>query len=334
MKAPIIAFFNNKGGVGKTSLVYHLAWMYSDLGVRVLAADLDPQANLTAAFIDEDELGELWEGEFPTIARCVDPLVQATGDIGEARTKEISDNLALLLGDLALSAFEGHLSDAWPRCPDSDPQAFRIMSAFYRIMQNAAQANGAGVILMDLGPNLGAINRAALIAADYVVFPLSGDLFSLQGLRNLGPTLAKWRQGWTERIAKNPVQGLLLPEGRMQPAGYIVLQHSVRLDRPVKAYDQWIARIPATYCKYVEERDPPEGLTLANDPRCLALLKHYGSLMPMAQEARKPMFHLKPADGAIGAHFQAAQSAYQDFKRLAAIIAERTGLSWPVFEHA
>ena len=53
MSALLVAFFNNKGGVGKTSLVYHLAWMYADLGVRVVAADLDPQANLTAAFIDE-----------------------------------------------------------------------------------------------------------------------------------------------------------------------------------------------------------------------------------------------------------------------------------------
>lgn len=35
-----IAFFNNKGGVGQTSLVYHLAWMYADLGVSVVAADL------------------------------------------------------------------------------------------------------------------------------------------------------------------------------------------------------------------------------------------------------------------------------------------------------
>ena len=50
MTPPIIAFFNNKGGVGKTSLVYHLAWMYFDLGLRVIAADLDPQANLTSAF--------------------------------------------------------------------------------------------------------------------------------------------------------------------------------------------------------------------------------------------------------------------------------------------
>jgi chromosome partitioning protein len=49
MTIPIIAFFNNKGGVGKTSLVYHLAWMYRDLGLRVLAADFDPQANLTTS---------------------------------------------------------------------------------------------------------------------------------------------------------------------------------------------------------------------------------------------------------------------------------------------
>jgi chromosome partitioning protein len=45
MTPPIIAFFSNKGGVGKTSLVYHLAWMYFDLELKVVAADLDPQAN-------------------------------------------------------------------------------------------------------------------------------------------------------------------------------------------------------------------------------------------------------------------------------------------------
>jgi chromosome partitioning protein len=57
VSAPIIAFLNNKGGVGKTTLVYHLAWMFADLGVRVLAADLDPQANLTAAFFGD----EVWK---------------------------------------------------------------------------------------------------------------------------------------------------------------------------------------------------------------------------------------------------------------------------------
>ena len=49
----IIAFFNNKGGVGKTTLVYHLAYMLAEQGYKVLAADLDPQSNLTAMFLEE-----------------------------------------------------------------------------------------------------------------------------------------------------------------------------------------------------------------------------------------------------------------------------------------
>ena len=55
---------------------------------------------------------------------------------------------------------------------------------------------------MDLGPNLGAINRSALIAADYVVVPLLPGLSSLQGLNNLGLTLRRWRGEWQERLLK------------------------------------------------------------------------------------------------------------------------------------
>ena len=53
MNIPVLTFFNNKGGVGKTSLVYHLAWILSQTGHRVLTCDLDPQANLSAAFLNE-----------------------------------------------------------------------------------------------------------------------------------------------------------------------------------------------------------------------------------------------------------------------------------------
>ena len=60
MSVPIITFFNNKGGVGKTSLVFHLAWMLAEMGKRVVAIDLDPQANLTSAFLPESELESLW----------------------------------------------------------------------------------------------------------------------------------------------------------------------------------------------------------------------------------------------------------------------------------
>jgi len=327
----VIAFFNNKGGVGKTSLVYHLAWMYNEMGLRVVAADLDPQANLTSAFLDEDRLEQLWQpgSTADTVYECVRPLMRGIGDVASIDPVAVEDGLALIPGDLALSTFEDQLSDSWPRCLDRDERSFRVMSAFWRICQQAGRDLRANIVLVDLGPNLGAINRSALIAADFVVVPLSPDLFSLQGLRNLGPTLRTWRQEWTDRLKRNPASDLPLPPGRMEPVGYVVQQHSIRLDRPVQAYDRWIARIPAVYREAV--LDEPEGtrLSVTDDPHSLALLKHYRSLMPMAQEARKPMFYLKPADGAIGAHTKAVQNAHRDFQKLATRIAQRTGVSLP-----
>lgn len=329
MSPPIIAFFNNKGGVGKTSLVYHLAWMYRDLGLRVLAADFDPQANLTSAFLDEDRLEEIWlAADQPnTVWRCFQPLIRGIGDIADPLIEEIDEGLSLLNGDLQLSGFEDDLSSEWPGCLDRKERSFRVIAAFWRLLQTAASHQQAEVILMDLGPNLGAINRSALIATDYVVVPLSPDLFSLQGLKNLGPTLRRWREEWQERLDKNPAADLPLPKGQMQPIGYVILQHAVRLDRPVEAFQRWMERIPDTYHQQVlQDQAEAKSLKVAQDPSCLALLKNYQSLMPMAQEARKPIFHLKPADGAIGSHIAAVKNVYRDFKHLAEKIAQPIAL--------
>jgi chromosome partitioning protein len=327
---PVIAFFNNKGGVGKTSLVYHVAWMMADRGLRVLATDLDPQGNLSAAFLDEERLEELWprDQSAATVYGAIKPLQSGVGDVADPCVESITDDLGLVPGDMALSRFEDDLSQVWPKCLDGDERAFRVISAFWRVLQRGAEAFDANVILIDLGSNLGAINRSALIASDFVVIPLDPDLFSLQGLRNLGPTLRDWRRGWRDRLPKNPAADeLQLPPGGMQPAGYVVMQHSVRRDRPVRSYDRWIAEIPGTYRECVLSEPDNAAPPVASDPQCVALLKHYRSLMPMGQAARKPIFQLKPADGAIGAHATAVRAAYEDFLRLAQNIGTRTGIS-------
>ncbi len=324
-----IVFFNNKSGVGKTSLVYHLAWMYADLNIKVVAADLDPQANLTSMFLEEDRLEELWpDGEHTqSILGSVKPILKGTGDIASPHVEEVTDNIGLLVGDLGLSIFEDKLSDAWPRCLDRDESAFRIVSAFYRMLLKAAEARKAELVLIDVGPNLGAINRAAIIAAQHVVVPLAPDFFSLQNLRNLGPTLRNWHEEWKVRLNKNPERTLLLPQSGMQPAGYVIQLDAMRNTiRPVKSYSQWMTRIPAEYRKAVLDKTTKNAPTAEADSHCLALLKHYRSLMPMAMEARKPMFFLKPADGAIGAHTKAVQDCYKDFKALAEKIAKRCGV--------
>ena len=328
----VVAFFNNKGGVGKTTLGYHLSWMYADLGVSVVVADLDPQANLTAMFLSEYRLEELWpDGDHPlSILGSISPIVRGLGGISEPHVEEVNDNLGLIVGDLGLSRFEARFSAAWPGCLDGNEAALRTESAFYRTIREAAEMREADLVLIDVAPNLGAINRAAILAANFVVFPLAPDLFSLQALRNLGPILREWRTEWKARLARWPDgPSLPLPSSDVTPAGYIVMRHAVLGGRPVQAYQKWLHRIPGVYrAEALGDADTAAvpDTDAADDVNCLATLQNYRSLMPMAQDARKPMFHLKAADGALGGHIYAVQECYDDFKDLAIAIAETCGV--------
>ncbi len=321
----VITFFNNKGGVGKTTLVYHLSSMLAELGHRVLAVDLDPQANLTSVFLSNERLSEIYEteGERPTILSAISPLNRGIGDIKKVHIEQINTNLGLIAGDLELSLFEDKLSTNWGNCLNGDEAAFRIVSAFYRIMKEAEKEFKADYVIVDVGPNFGAINRAALIAADYVVVPMGADLFSLQGLKNLGSRLNKWRTEWRDRLQRNPASDLNLPAAEMTPLGYVVMQHGIKESRPVKSYLRWANRIPKVFEESVLMNDDFRDKRVENDENCIALLKHYHSLIPMAMEARKPIFLLKPADGAIGAHFSAVKNTYSDFTHLANEIIDR-----------
>ena len=308
-----VAFFNDNGGVGKTTLVYHLAWMYSELGVAVVAADLDPQANLTAMFLSEDRIEELWpNGDHPqSIWGAV------SDDTARPHVEEIAYNLGVLVGDLALSRFEAELASAWPSCMHGDEAAFRTESAFHRTILEAAASRDAELVLIDLGPNLGAINRAATIAAHFVVVPLAPDLFSLQGLRNVGVALRDWRNGWRDRLDRRPDDATLsLPSAEIKAAGYVVIQHGVGAASPVQTYRKWMRQIPDAYHEVA-----PDG-----DTHCLATLKHHSSLMYMAREAEKPMFRLRAADGALGGHTHAVLDCYAEFKDLATAIAHKCGI--------
>lgn len=326
-----LALFNNKGGVGKTTLTYHLANMVARLGWRVLAVDLDPQANLTSAFFDEDKLELFWEPESNgTILSSVAPLIRQLGDVQIPEPREAADRLWVVPGDLGLSSFEDRLSDAWPRSFLGDEGAIRVTTAFHRIIRGAASQVSADVVFLDVGPNLGAINRAALLASDNLVVPLAADLFSLQGLRNLGPTLREWRQAWQNLGLPRVPSGIDAPGGAMEPIGYVVLQHAVRLDRPVKAYDRWLRRIPGEFHRSVLGESDPAISGGAADPYQLASLRNYRSLMPLAQDARKPMFDLRAGDGALGSTGRLVQTCYREFENLAGRVMDAANIPMPI----
>ncbi|MEU0197409.1 MULTISPECIES: AAA family ATPase [unclassified Streptomyces] len=338
-----IALFNNKGGVGKTTLTYHLAHMIQRLGLSVLAVDLDPQANLTSMCLEETEIEELWENPSElinqgaaaaglpgtgrvrsgqTIADAVRPILEGTGDIATVEPSRLQAGLWLLPGSLDLSRFEDKLSNEWSRAYAGDIAAVRTSTSFHRIIEQATRAVEADVVLIDVGPNLGAINRAALISADTVLMPLAADLFSLKGLSNLGPTLRQWRSDWQGLVLPRVPSNISAPRAEMRPLGYVIMQPEMRLDRPVKAYERWLQRIPWVYSSAVLDESPP---SRTDDRHRIATLRNYRSLMPLAHDARKPMFDLRPADGALGSTQQYVKTCFKEFRALAQEVLARIG---------
>lgn len=136
------------------------------------------------------------------------------------------------------------------------------------------------------------------------------------------------------RYGKKAPSALSMPKGIIKPIGYIMMQHAILDTRPVKAYQRWMNKIPKIYREAVLQENDLEKtnanmITVENDPYCLITLKHYRSLMPLAMEARKSIFFLKSADGAIGAHSEAVKTCNSDFEKLATRIAEKASITFP-----
>lgn len=314
---PTVAFVNNKGGIGRTSLVYHLAWIYAQQGTRVLVCDFDPQAHLTAMLLGEEQLEPLWDPSRPGLAESLRDRIERRDSPRSPHVELVARNLSALVGTPRLAALDGALAEAWTAA-QTDPSACRAVTALSDVAQAAAAQAGAHVILIDAGPGLGAINRSALVAADHVVVPLAADLFSVAGIEGLGAWLRDTRAGWTRRRAGSRVG----PIGAMRAAGYVVTMYDAQGD-PGTSQARWLRRLPAAYAREVlgaaAAGDDP-----STDPHCLGIVRNFRGLMFLAEQARKPVFLLRAADGALGSHAIAAQQAFADFQVLADRLAAAT----------
>jgi hypothetical protein len=249
---------------------------------------------------------------------------------------ELEHNLWILPGDLSLSRFEGKLAKEWPAIFSTDADSsLHVVTAIERLATMVGNDYDADLVLFDVGPSLGALNRAVLLACDAVVIPLAPDLFSLRGLQNVGEAMTDWRTDW-EQARIRILQGKdrsggrrgdrtgAPPEHAMRPIGYVIQQHLTRDDVPLKVYAGWAGQIPEDYVRCVLGQDPG-AMThgRAKDANCLGHLRHFASLVPLAQMAGKPIFDLKHADGVLGSQFQLVERARVEFTALAEKILAR-----------
>jgi chromosome partitioning protein len=309
----VIAFFNHKGGVGKTTLLFNVALALHELGHSVALFDADAQANLTGLALTEEAYDHALDTD-ATIWATVAPLVTGAGDFQPRPPVEIRDRVWVVPGDIRLSNFEAILPVGWTEALAGEARGFRVTSALHRLFAATADATDADYALIDLGPNVGALNRSALIAAHGVVIPLAPDLFSVMALPSVGNSMRDWQRQWRTAITNQP-DGLdfALPSGDARPLGYVSQQFSVYGSRPAAAYRDWLGRIAEAYREGVLS---PLGLTSRDGADQLGALRNFGTLVPTAQHAHKAIFELS-GNEARGAQYTRAQESRDLFQEIA-----------------
>lgn len=197
-----IALFNNKGGVGKTTITTSLAYQLHREGKKVLIIDLDPQSNTTQVVLNEKQVERIYVeninslDRIKTIKDIYNPMRDSNeAVIGEVKQSILSSNknkfkCDIIPSHLSLSEFEDTLSDAWSDLRANKLGGFRRTNWFIQLVNQLDEEYD--FLLLDLSPSLGALNRSVLLNVDFFIIPVTGDIYNQYGIKNIGSWINSW----------------------------------------------------------------------------------------------------------------------------------------------
>lgn len=320
----IISVFNNKGGVGKSTLTYHLGNALAELGHRVLMVDLDPQCNLTICAMMEETLHNIWEEEEPFIDNYESALIQKPEIFNKPRSihfilKPAEDgiseppnlcipysmgkNIDLLPGRLSLHKYENKIAERWSGVYQGDNLSIRTITNIRSICQRYAEARKYEYVLIDTSPSLGILNKVIMSTVDGFFIPAQPDMFSLYGIRNIGNALQLWQKEFTniytllseERRSKFPSQFV-------QFLGYTIYNAKkyTRDNEPFNEYNlaqahyQYVTQIPETILNSIQEsnRAKVRAELIARPIGGSSIIHSHNTFPAMAQALKCPMWRV------------------------------------------
>jgi chromosome partitioning protein len=202
-----ISIFNNKGGVGKTSLCWNVADALARKDKKVLLIDFDPQCNLSIAVLGEDTfvniLPTVNQPYGATIRAFLQRFLQNTGgeEVFTHKGRHTHQNVDLVAGDFWLNVYAESLNVGADLLSGTGLSRFVVLDT---LIDKVQQANDTqyDYVLIDLPPSFGSLVRAAFYSSDYFVVPCTSDNFSVYCVGLIGQMVPNFIQDWDSGLSR------------------------------------------------------------------------------------------------------------------------------------
>jgi cellulose biosynthesis protein BcsQ len=282
--------------------------------------DCDSQCNLSSYCLNDQQIEKEWKEDGRSIYRIVEDLIEGLGDFKKRNPLKLSENLHLVPGDIQFSLFEDKLANTWIPARGGESSALRLQSAIYRYASWLSDDRGYhfDLVLLDLGPNLGSLNRSLLISSDYFIVPVAPDLFSIRGTENLGKRISEWSVEWKQTQEHKNRINFTYPTGKPRFLGYVTQNHNSRQNGSQQMTQGWQiygSRLDKSIKEnIINKLGPLDQLFEAeiNDFK-IGQTPNLHSLIPYSMNARKPTYLCTSQDGLNGAHITKAIETKRHF---------------------
>ncbi|MFC3034027.1 ParA family protein [Pseudoalteromonas fenneropenaei] len=318
----IVSVFNNKGGVGKSTLSFHLACALSEMGKKTLMIDLDPQSNLTLQCISPEKLEELWIEEEPYIEdfqaaleesgesfekfvekpRSIHCLLKPIEDgvfesFSLGSVYKINENLGLIPGRLSLHSYEDKISKSWSDAFLGEPQALRVITSIRNICLEAGDKYGYEYVIIDTSPSLGILNRILISMSTGFFVPCMPDMFSTFGITNIGQALKIWKNQFETMYSLLPdKKRAVFPKNFVKFLGFTIYnakKYTGQNDLDLAAaHYSYVERLPSSIKTHIpaECYDHLDEEIIGSPIGKKSVMHSHNTLPSMAQKYRVPIW--------------------------------------------